>query len=90
LIDNSQCLPNKLWDGVLGKHWDLLRDVKHGAAVVKTMRLNVHEDYLLKNLRVQFHLIDGQYDEESYRDIVFANSIASKAAVLGTRSDEIV
>jgi hypothetical protein len=77
-----------LWDDVLGKHWDLLRNVKHGAVVVKTMRLNLHEEYLLRNLRIQFQVVDGQFHEDSYRDILFANSTASKAATFGIRVDE--
>jgi hypothetical protein len=89
LIDSPQSLPNKLWDGVLGQHWDLVRNGEGDAAVIKTMRFNLQENYLLKTIRVQFVVIDGTYREESYREIIFGNSVATRAAMMGVHPDDV-
>jgi hypothetical protein len=82
-----------LWDQILGSRWDLLvsgTGVDGTDAVIKMMRFTLREDFMLRNIQIQFLLLDGNFKNcENYRGTVISNSTASKAAYIAACNNEL-
>jgi hypothetical protein len=69
-----------LWDNILGAKWDLIHREGAHDCVIKQMTFTKSCDYFVKTLKVHFTTNRCEFDAADYRDVIFKNSSASKAA----------